>query len=70
MVMDEMIYLNKKFTEEELTELRKVMKEMPYSVVVPAEPIVKIVKLKKNIPTVIEYQGRRYTLSHDNQYRG
>jgi hypothetical protein len=27
-------------------------------------------KLKKDIPTVIEYKGRRYVLDHDNQYRG
>lgn len=30
-------------------------------------PIVKILKLKGNIPTVIQVSGRRYVLEHENQ---
>jgi hypothetical protein len=28
---------------------------------------VKIIKIKKDVPTVIEYQGRRYVLDHGNK---
>lgn len=33
-------------------------------------PIVKILKVKKEVPTVIEVSGHRYVLKHENQYPG
>ena len=32
-------------------------------------PIVNVVKVKKDIPTVIEMSGRRYVLVHKDQYK-
>lgn len=33
-------------------------------------PIVRIAKVKKDIPTVILVSGRRYVLEHKDQFRG
>lgn len=35
--------------------------------VIVMEPIVKHLKIKKEIPTVIEYLGRRYVLDYGNK---
>ncbi|WP_373757837.1 hypothetical protein [Jeotgalibaca porci] len=32
-------------------------------------PVVTITKVKKDVPTVIEMSGRRYTLVHEDQYK-
>jgi hypothetical protein len=32
--------------------------------------MVKIIKEKKGVPTVIEYDGKKYILQHENQYKG
>jgi hypothetical protein len=69
MMMDEMIYLNKKFTESELDELRQILEEAPCGIIAPAEPIVKVLKCKNGEPTVIEYNGRRFIRDHGSQYR-
>jgi hypothetical protein len=64
-----MLYLNKRFTEEELEELKKEIQNAPVGIIVPAEPVIKHLKIKKDIPTVIEYQGRRYVLDHADNGR-
>lgn len=33
-------------------------------------PVVTIKKIKKEVPTVIKVSGRRYTLQHEDQYKG
>lgn len=33
-------------------------------------PIVRVKKVKKDVPTVIEASGREYILRHKDQYRG
>lgn len=33
-------------------------------------PIVKVDKVKKHVPTVINVSGRRYVLEHSNQRKG
>ena len=33
-------------------------------------PIVRVAKVKKDIPTVIMVSGRRYVLEHKDQFRG
>jgi len=33
-------------------------------------PIVRIKRVKKDIPTVVEMSGRRYVLEHKDQFRG
>lgn len=45
-------------------ELKKIME--PGRIVKYTTPPVKELKYKKDIPTVIEYQGRRYVLDHAN----
>lgn len=33
-------------------------------------PVVRVKKVKKEVPTVIELSGREYILRHKDQYRG
>lgn len=33
-------------------------------------PIVRIAKVKKDVPTVVEMSGRRYVLEHKDQFKG
>jgi hypothetical protein len=64
-----MLYLNKRFSDEEIEELRKEIQNAPVGTITSVQPIIKHLKVKKDIPTVIEYQGRRYVLDHDHNYR-
>lgn len=65
-MMDEILYLNKQFTREEVDELREIIRNEPTGVIVPGTIPVKELKHKKGIPTVIEYKDRRYVLDNDN----
>lgn len=33
-------------------------------------PIVTVVKVKKDVPTVLKVSGRRYVLEHKDQFKG
>lgn len=33
-------------------------------------PVVKVTKVKKDIPTVVEMTGRRYVLEHKDNFKG
>ena len=33
-------------------------------------PVVKVTKVKKDVPTVVEMSGRRYVLEHKDNFRG
>ena len=78
------LILSKKFTNEEVEEIRKQWEAAPVKINLDAEFIeidrlnreleaaatyieeneVIHLKTKKNIPTVIQYQGKRYVLDH------
>lgn len=58
--------LDKQFTDIEKEQLKKMLAEQPTGIIVPIKDDVKHLKMKKDIPTVIEYQGRRYILDHPN----
>jgi hypothetical protein len=61
MMIDEMVYMNElAMYEEELEAASRYI----------AENEVIHVKTKKDIPTVIEYQGRRYILDHSDTMKG
>ena len=50
--------------KSELINVRKFEKGEKY------RPIVRVAKVKKDIPTVVEMSGRRYVLEHKDQFRG
>lgn len=33
-------------------------------------PVVRVKKVKRDVPTVVEFSGRRYILEHKDQHRG
>lgn len=43
---------------------RKFTKDEKY------RPVVTIKKVKKGIPTVVEFSGRKYILEHTDQFKG
>jgi hypothetical protein len=82
MMIDERIYLNQavKQLEESLEAASKIISKdsgidieevkatlRTPGVVTIASPTVKVLKIKKEIPTVIEYNGRRYVLDDRNR---
>jgi hypothetical protein len=61
MMMDEMVYMNElAIYEEELQAASRYIEENE----------VIHVKTKRDIPTVIEYRGRRYILDHSDTMKG
>jgi hypothetical protein len=61
MMMDEMVYMNElAIYEEELQAASRYIEE---------NEVIHL-KTKKDIPTVIEYQGRRYILDHTDHRKG
>ncbi len=38
-------------------------------IIINPTPTVSIIKIKNNKPTVIEYDGNRYTLQHPDQFK-
>jgi hypothetical protein len=48
-------------------KMLEMLKDLGPGVVTVAEPTIKILKTKKEIPTVIEFQGRRYILDDRNR---
>jgi hypothetical protein len=61
MMIDEMVYMNElAIYEEELEAASRYIEENE----------VIHVKTKRDIPTVIEYQGRRYILDHADHRKG
>jgi hypothetical protein len=72
MMIDEMVYLEELakgpvlVPREKLTEMKEEL-EAAARYIEEHEVIHK--KVKKDIPTVIEYQGRRYILDHANHYK-
>jgi hypothetical protein len=86
MMMDEMVYLNElakrpKYEDDELHRLNfylndceaenaKLEEELEAASRYIEENEVIHLKTKKDIPTVIEYQGRRYILDHSDTMKG
>lgn len=60
------ILFGRKLTDKEVTEIIKEMQNSPAGIVTASENPIKELKHKKGIPTVIEYQGRRYVLDYVN----
>ena len=56
------LVLDKQFTLMEKDQLKKMLAEAPTGFIIPLESPIKELKHKKGVPTVIEYQGKRYIL--------
>jgi hypothetical protein len=62
-----LLKVDKQFTVREIQQLKKMIEESPTGFIIPMEPSIKHLKVKKDIPTVVEYQGRRYILDDSNR---
>ena len=60
--MERILKLEKQFTPMEKEQLKKMLAEAPTGFIIPLESPIKELKHKKGVPTVIEYQGKRYIL--------
>jgi hypothetical protein len=66
--MKHVLKIDKHFTEKEIEMLKESIQNNPTGFLIPMENVIKELKHKKEIPTVIEYKGRRYILDHaDNR---
>ena len=59
-----LLQIDRQFAAWQIEDMRKMLAESPPGIVVSSENPVKVLKVKKDIPTVIEYQGRRYVLDN------